>query len=167
MLLAAVTQAVQATPLPSPQIIKETLQPIIQQAPAVTADQMTLIQVGGVALVAWLTSFLQDLLGSRINSGTIKRLIWLFYSAVIAVGAAVVTGDLNFGNMQQITESATALLSGFLVALGSSGGRYQVGEMVAKLKGYSKGDVPADPPAAAGDDEEVPTTARPSVKAGF
>lgn len=129
LLLAALT-AVTSTPLPtpSPQIIKETLQPVVQQVATTPAPVLELFQLLAVAGAGIVTSFVHQMLERGKLKSNINRLILAFYSTAGALGTAYLTGHLGW-----TVEDATVALTAFVTVLGSATGRYEVWKFLTSL----------------------------------
>lgn len=162
MFLSAVTTKVQAAPTVIEKVT--TLQPIIQQAPAVSPDVLALSQILALAGAGVLASYGQQFL-FRVKNKTIQRLVALLVAAVVSIGAAFLMGDLKL-----TTEGIRHSIEAFLIILGSSQGRYQLFKLLAAAAGYQK--VEKAPAAPQSDDDEVILQPEPIVpvappKAGF
>jgi len=131
MLLAAVTATVTATPLPSPEVIKE----IVVQT-NVPQDILNLFQVLGVIVAGWTMSFLHQVAERGRWNSNFNRLLLAAYSTVAALATAFLTGHWAF-NLDAFTTGLTALVT----ALGSASGRYA---LVKFLADWIKTPMPVD-----------------------
>ncbi len=130
--LMAVAATVQATPLPSPQVVKETLQPIIQQSPEIPASVVQLSQLLAVAGAGALTSLLHQLIERGKLSSNLNRLLFAIYGGLAGVAFAFLTGEWKLD-----ATSVTVALTGVATFLTSSQGRYEVWKALQTLLSQS------------------------------
>lgn len=124
-LLAVAAVAVATTPISSPApLVKTVTDTVFVTPPDVIALAQMLALAGGAAL----TSVVHQIAEKGKWSGNTNRLVLLAYSAVGSVVFAWATGKLGWN-----VNGAETMLSGFLVALGSASGRYELSQFLSNL----------------------------------
>lgn len=111
-------QTVAATPLPSPQVVKEVFTNSVPVQ--VPADVLQLGQVLGLALATGFVSLVHQLVERGRLSGNINRLIVAAYTLLAALATALLSGHLGT-SINDLQVEITALL----VALGAALSRYE------------------------------------------
>lgn len=119
-ILAVVSSAAAGTPLPTPQVVEHTLQPIIQQATVVPPEVLQLAQVLALAGAVAFVSLVHQLVERGRLSGNVNRLIVAGYTLLAAVATSALSGHLGTA-----VNDLQFLITNFLVALGAALGRYE------------------------------------------
>jgi hypothetical protein len=146
--LLAVVNTITSTPLPSPQVIKETLQPIVQQVPVVPPQVLELVQTLALAGAVAFVSVVHQLVERGRLGGTANRLIVAGYTLAASLGTAALTGHLGTGAGDLQVE-----ITSFLVALGAALGRYEY--LWKLLLDIFQGVLPKPAPLASDDNPPV------------
>lgn len=129
-LLLAVANTVVATPLPSPQVVKEVtqLQPIVKEVATTPQPVLELFQLLAVSGAAIVTSLVHQIIERGRWNSNVNRLVLTTYSTGAALLTAFLTGHLGV-SANDLTVEATA----FMTALGSASGRYELWKFVSGL----------------------------------
>lgn len=111
-LLQTAVHAGAATPLPTPEVIKQTIKQVVQ-VPVTPPAVIQLFQMLGLAVAGVATSILHWLAQREKWSDNVNRLVWAGYSLVGGLVFAYLTG--NFGT------SAEQLVAQFVGVTGMAG----------------------------------------------
>lgn len=133
--LLAVANTVAATPLPSPTVIKEVLQPVVNQVPVVSPNVLQLAQLLSLAAAGAITSILHLAVERGKLSGNVNRLLFTLYSAGAGVAVMALNNELRLDSASLLT-GATA----FVAFLGSTQGQKMITDFVASLVNRTKVD---------------------------
>lgn len=107
-----------ATPLPSPQVIKETFTNTVPVQ--VPADLTSLAQNLGLMVAAAFVSLVHQLMVREKLSGNVQRAIVAGYTLLGAVAFSALTGHLGTS-----VNDLNVEITSFVVALGAALGRYE------------------------------------------
>ena len=102
------------------EVVKQTLQPIVNNVPQTPAAVLQLLQTLGLFGAAALTSLIHQLVVKDKLSGNVQRALVAGYTLVLAALTALLTN--HFGTT---TPDLSLMLTSFLVALGAALGRYE------------------------------------------
>ena len=124
--LAAIVATPLPTVVPSPTVIKETLQTVVQPVtpPVVIQAAQLASYVAGVAVIG----LFHQLVERGKWSGQLNRILVALYSAGASVFAAFQAGQLHLDVAGGVTVAAA-----FLIALGTAMGRYELFNFVVGL----------------------------------